>query len=230
MPEALAENPSSTVFHYKGGASPPANYGAWRTFITGFVRLLLDRYGASVVRTWRFEVWNEPNCGFFYETGCCGGGCGNQTAYFRLYAETAAAIKAADSLLPVGGPATAQLAWIPEFIAAARASGAPFDFVSSHLYPTDPQVNQTSRESFMDAIAAAASLAHAAGVPFMLTEFNAGLGNPAGDRVPLLDSSYAAAFVLHAHLRAQGIAGLNSMSWWVSVFLTQNIYNAVAWD
>ena len=48
-------------------------------------------------------------------------------------------------------------------------------------------------------------------MPFLLTEFNAGTG---GNRVPLLDSSYAAAFLFHSHLRAQGVAGLLSMSYW----------------
>ena len=212
MPEELASDPSLMVFHYRGGASPPTSFERWRAFISQFARLLIDRYGAALVRTWRFEVWNEPNCGFYAITNCCGPNCGNQTAYFQLYANTAAALKAADAQLQVGGPSTAQLGWIPEFLAATEAAGAPVDFVSSHLYPTDFD-NQT-RDSFMDAIANATALAHAAGVPFLLTEFNAGLGIPAGPSVPLLDSSYAAAFLLHAHLRAQSIAGLLSMSYW----------------
>ena len=212
MPDELASNPSLTVFHYRGGASPPTSWARWRTFITQFARLLIDRYGLQLVRQWRFEVWNEPNCGFYYVTNCCGGGCGNQTAYFELYANTAAAVKAADPSLQIGGPATAGLGWIPEFLAATKAVNAPVDFVSSHSYPTDV-ANQT-RDSFMDQIATATSHARAAGVPFLLTEFNAGLGAPAGDAVPLLDSSYAAAFLLHAHLKAQAIDGLLSMSYW----------------
>ena len=212
MPDELASTPSLTVFHYRGGASPPSSWQRWQSFITQFARLLIDRYGAELVRSWRFEVWNEPNCGFYYEVGCCGRGCGNQTAYFQLYAATAAAIKSADPQLQVGGPSTAMLGWIPEFLKATSEAGAPVDFVSSHLYPTDD--GQDTRESFMDAVAASTALAQQAGVPFLLTEFNAGLGSPAGPEVPLLDSSYAAAFVLHAHLRAQGVAGLISMSYW----------------
>ena len=212
MPEELASNPALTVFHYRGGASPPANFDRWRSFITAFTRLLLARYGAALLRTWRFEVWNEPNCGFYYQVACCGTGCGNQTAYLQLYANTAAAIKAVDPQLSVGGPATAQLGWIPEFLSGARDAGAPVDFVSSHLYPTD--FDRQTRDSFMNAVNASAALAHAAGVPFLLTEFNAGLGAPAGPTVPLLDSSYAAAFLFHCHLRAQAVAGLLSMSYW----------------
>ena len=211
MPMDLAADPTATVFHYRGGTSPPANFDRWTAFIAQFTRLLVDRYGTDVVSTWPFEVWNEPNCGFYYIDNCCGQDCGNKTAYFQLYAATAAAIKSVDTRLKVGGPATAQLSWIPDFLAATQTAGVPVDFVSSHLYPTDIA---STREAFMDAVANATALARAANVPFLLTEFNAGLGLPAGPSVPLLDSSYAAAFLLHAHLRAQAIAGLLSMSYW----------------
>lgn len=80
-----------------------------------------------------------------------------------------------DASLAVGGPATAQLAWIPAFLAFTKATNTPVDFVSSHLYPTDPQIPAT-RDAFSEAIAAAAVQAEAGGVPFLLTEFNAGLG------------------------------------------------------
>ena len=227
MPDELASNPGLTTFHYRGGISAPADFGRWRTFITQFARLLIDRYGIALVRTWPFEVWNEPNCGFYYVAGCCGAGCGNQTAYFELYANTAAAIKAADPQLQIGGPATAGLGWIPEFLAATRTAGAPVDFVSSHSYPTDVWRMSSAfssseavdtRELFMDGILNATALARAANVPFYLTEFNAGLGQPEGPSSQvidsLLDSSYAAAFLFHAHLRCQAIDGLVSMSYW----------------
>ena len=205
MPELLASRPASTVFHYKGGTSPPASWSRWRAFITQFAQLLVSRYTTSVVRTWRFEVWNEPNCGFW---------SGNQTSYFQLYAETATAIKAVDQQLQVGGPATCELGWLLDFLAAARATNTPVDFVSSHLYPTDPTLLSSTRDTFMDAVANATAVAHAAGVPFLLTEFNAGVRSAAGSSVRVLDSSYAAAFLLHCHLRAQSIEGLLSMSYW----------------
>lgn len=213
MPEELASNASQTVFHYKGGSSPYRNASLFASFISGFVQLLIDRYSLETVRTWRFEVWNEPNCGFFFESNCCGPSCGNQTAYFELYETTARAVKAVDASLAVGGPATAQLAWIPEFLAFANASGAPVDFVSSHLYPTDPFIPAT-RDGFSEAVAAAAQQAATSAVPFYLTEFNAGLGTPNG--VAVLDSAYAAGFLLHAHLLVQGSASRNvaSMSYW----------------
>ena len=145
--------------------------------------------------------------------GCCPD-CGPKAVYFDLYKETALGIKAADALVPVGGPATAMLAWIPEFTAWCAANGAPIDFVSSHLYPTDPQL-PVARDAFMDAIANATQQAAAAGLPFYLTEFNAGLGSPADAHgYSMLDSSYAAAFLLHQHLLAQALPNLKSMSFW----------------
>jgi xylan 1,4-beta-xylosidase len=88
---------------------------------------------------------------------CCGAGCGNQTAYFELYRNTAFAIKAVNSRLLVGGPATAQLQWIDEFISFCASNSVPVDFVTSHLYPTDPAVDQ-SKNGFNDAVAAASQV------------------------------------------------------------------------
>ena len=137
--------------------------------------------------------------------------------YFDLYKETALGIKAADPLVLVGGPATAMLAWIPEFTAWCAANGAPIDFVSSHLYPTDPQL-AVGRDLFMDSISNATLQAAAAGLPFLLTEFNAGLGGPADAHgYSMLDSSYTAAFLLHQHLLAQGVPNLKSMSFWTFI-------------
>jgi xylan 1,4-beta-xylosidase len=79
------------------------------------------------VRTWYFEVWNEPNLAGFWQGA-------DQTAYFELYDSTAQTIKSIDSSLRVGGPATAGAAWVPEFLAHVKRSGAPVDFVTTHTY------------------------------------------------------------------------------------------------
>ena len=60
------------------------------------------------MRTWLFEVWNEPNLQAFWT--------GRQEGYFKLYGYTAAAIKSVDASLQVGGPATANNQWIPDFL------------------------------------------------------------------------------------------------------------------
>jgi xylan 1,4-beta-xylosidase len=131
MPATLARNPHQLFsFWYKPNISPPKDYAEWDAMIAAFARHLVERYGADEVASWYFEVWNEPNIGFW-------GGKPNQSTYFELYDHTARALKAVDTRLRVGGPSTAQAAWAAEFIAHCRAKGVPVDFVSSHVYAND---------------------------------------------------------------------------------------------
>lgn len=128
MPEALASG-TTTCFHYKGNITPPADYDQWADLIKTLTQHLLDRYGLEEVRSWFFEVWNEPNLKFFFD--------GTQDEYFKLYRSTCLAIKSVDSQLRVGGPATSINAWIPETIGFCKKTNTPLDFVSTHHYPTD---------------------------------------------------------------------------------------------
>lgn len=128
MPEALASG-STTCFHYKGNITPPADYDQWADLIRKLTQHLVDRYGLPEVRSWFFEVWNEPNLKFFFD--------GTQEEYFKLYRTTCLAIKSVDGQLRVGGPATSINAWIPETIVFCRETGTPLDFISTHHYPTD---------------------------------------------------------------------------------------------
>ena len=139
----------------------------------------------------------------------CSASAGNQTAYFELYRNTAEAVRAADAGVRVGGPATAKLAWLSELVAFARADSLPLDFLSSHLKPMD-DILPATRDAFGDALAGAAALAADAGLPLFITEFNAGRDY---HNLSLMDSSYAAAVLLHQHLRAQPLANV-SLSWW----------------
>ena len=221
MPELLASNSSQTVFHYEGGISAPKDWGAFIAFITEFTAGMVDRYGLEEVRTWRFEVWNEPNCGFYVDETCCGPECGNKAAYFELYENTAKAVKRVDKDLQVGGPATAQLSWLPEFIAFTQQNQVPVDFISSHLYPTDPVVPYTM-DGFMDAIAASADVAAGINVPLVITEFNSGLG------VPGYDGPFGAAAVFHQHLASQAVKNLDTLSFWTftDVFEEQGLISS----
>ena len=49
--------------------------------------------------------------------------------YMRLFNASARAIKAVNPAIKVGGPATAGLSDVPEFVAACKAMDLPFDFV-----------------------------------------------------------------------------------------------------
>lgn len=141
MPTALASG-DTTCFYYKANVTPPADYAAWETLIRALTQHLVDRYGLEEVRTWFFEVWNEPNLFFFW--------AGSQADYFRLYEHAARAIKSVDTGLRVGGPATSVNAWIPEMLAFCRSSGVPIDFVSTHHYPTDDPLWRNSNLSMED--------------------------------------------------------------------------------
>ena len=66
--------------------------------------------------------------------------------YFELYNATATAIAAVDPLISVGGPATAALNWVPEFINFTQGGAAvPAHFLSTHSYPTDYSAAEVTR-------------------------------------------------------------------------------------
>ena len=130
MPKALASANHFFGF-YHANVSPPASMDAWSGFIRAFAAHLTERYGANVVRTWPFEVWNEPNLPPFWS--------GTQLQYFELYKATAVALKSIDPALQVGGPATSSSQWLPEFMDYCRQHNAPLDFISTHTYPGDSQ-------------------------------------------------------------------------------------------
>ena len=107
MPAALASG-TKTVFWWKGNITPPKDYKKWEDLIHNLVLHFTERYGADEVKTWYFEVWNEPNLNFFWS--------GDQEEYFKLYRYTVQAIKSVNKEYRVGGPATAGAAWVPEMI------------------------------------------------------------------------------------------------------------------
>lgn len=127
-PEAMATS-KQTIFYWKGNTSHPEPK-AWAALIDAFVRHLRQRYGEAEVRSWYFEVWNEPNLDGFWERA-------DQKAYFELYENSARTIKAIDPALKVGGPSTAGAAWVPEFLDYAHRRGIAVDFVTTHTYGVD---------------------------------------------------------------------------------------------
>jgi hypothetical protein len=81
---------------------------------------------------------NEPQgCGFY----CPAPGVANIDSYFELYTATATGIKSVDAQLSVGGPATAGLGWVDDFVERTAGGAMPADFLSSHSYPSDYRHN-----------------------------------------------------------------------------------------
>lgn len=120
-----------------------------------------------------------------------------------MFINTYRAIKSVDKNLRVGGPATAQLAWLDVLVERAVEAECPPDFVSSHLYPTDPYIPH-ERDSFYEAISDAAKVVQRsakkssiAAPPLIITEFNCGLG------IDCADAPYAASFIAYHAMNAQ---------------------------
>jgi xylan 1,4-beta-xylosidase len=87
-------------FWYHPNDSPPKDYAKWDALMKAFAEHLIARYGLDEVSQWYFEVWNEPNLGFW-------AGDPKQETYWDLYDHTAVDLKAVSPRLRVGGPATA---------------------------------------------------------------------------------------------------------------------------
>jgi xylan 1,4-beta-xylosidase len=121
-------------FWYHPNVMPPKDYAQWDAMIHAFAQHLIARYGIDEVSTWYFEVWNEPNLQFW-------GGTPEQPTYFTLYDHTARDLKSVDQRLRVGGPSTAQAAWVPAFLKHVHDAKVPVDFVSSHVYGDDTAQN-----------------------------------------------------------------------------------------
>lgn len=130
MPKRLASGQRVFGF-YAGNVTPPASNDAWASFIKSFVVHLVERYGIGAVQAWPFEVWNEPNLGFFWS--------GTQQDYFQMYKAAAVAIKSVDERLQVGGPSTSKAEWVAELAAYCEQNNAPLDFFSTHAYAGDSQ-------------------------------------------------------------------------------------------
>ncbi len=130
MPAKLAAQPIYQSFWYKPNISPPKDWAKWNDLITHFAQHLIERYGIEEVSRWYFEVWNEPNLDFW-------GGQPREETYYQLYDATANDLKAVDQRLRVGGPATAQAAWVDRFIRHVSENNVPADFVSTHVYAND---------------------------------------------------------------------------------------------
>jgi len=130
MPKKLAAQQITHPFWYQPIVSPPKDWVKWGNLISQFAQHLVDRYGIEEVAHWYFEVWNEPNLDFW-------AGEPKQETYFQLYDAAARALEKINPRLRVGGPATAQAAWVDGFIAHTVENQVPLDFVSTHVYAND---------------------------------------------------------------------------------------------
>jgi len=101
MPEALSTRPEPYRHNfpqgsiYTGWAYPPKDYQKWSEVVFQFVHHLRERYGDAEVKTWLWEVWNEPDIDYWK---------GTPQEYFKLYDFSVAAVLRALPEARVGGP------------------------------------------------------------------------------------------------------------------------------
>ncbi|HYQ42212.1 MAG TPA: hypothetical protein VER11_09590 [Polyangiaceae bacterium] len=132
MPSALAADPSKTVFDWKMIVSPPKDYDKWQQLVQKFVQHSVDKYGAEVVKSWYWEVWNEPECcsGKFWK--------GTFDDYLKLYDKAAAGVLAVLPDAKVGGPVSSQAEQLDSagtaFLDHIKNTNGPLGFFTYHTW------------------------------------------------------------------------------------------------
>src|SRR5690606_3480225 len=122
---------------WTGWAYPPNDYDKWEELIYQWVRHSIDRYGSDEVASWWWQLWNEPDAGYW---------AGTDEEYHKLYDYTAKAVKRALPAARVGGPnvtgglSPRQAKFLTDFLEHCRSGvnyatgekGTPIDFVGFH--------------------------------------------------------------------------------------------------
>lgn len=147
MPQALSPKPMPYEHYWKPGmpyndiytgwAYPPKDYKKWAELVYQWVKHSVERYGKKEVESWYWELWNEPNIGYWK---------GTVDEYCKLYDYTADAAKRALPTIKIGGPETTGPSWnkAADFLQiflkhcvsgknyVTGKVGSPLDFISFH--------------------------------------------------------------------------------------------------
>ncbi len=152
MPKALSTHPDPYRHNFPreknvftGWSYPPNDYAKWDELIYRWAQHCGEKYGKARAESWEWEVWNEPNIGYWH---------GTPEEYNKLYDHTVAAIRRALPGAKVGGPATTGPAdakaatFLRQFLQHCLSgkndvtgrTGAPLDFISFHAKGS-PKIN-----------------------------------------------------------------------------------------
>jgi xylan 1,4-beta-xylosidase len=143
MPEALSIHPEPYRHNfpkgsiYTGWAYPPKDYRKWSELVFQFVHHLCERYGDAEVKTWMWEVWNEPDIEYWK---------GTPEEFFKVYDFTAEAVLRALPEARLGGPdstgpgSVKAIEFLRQFLEhcargqnfASGKVGSHLDFISFH--------------------------------------------------------------------------------------------------
>jgi len=158
MPKALSSKPEPYRHYWKPGAAyediytgwayPPKDYEKWAELVYQWVTHCVERYGKEEVESWYWELWNEPNIGYWQ---------GTTKEYIKLYDYSADAVKRALPTAKMGGPETTGPRWdvAEEFLRtfldhvksgknyATGEVGSPLDFITFHAKGSPKVVDGT---------------------------------------------------------------------------------------
>lgn len=143
MPQALSSKPEPYQHRWRPGAAydeiytgwayPPTDYAKWGELVFQWTRHCLERYGRAEVESWYWEVWNEPNIGYWR---------GTPAEFHRLHDHAIDAVRRALPTARVGGPDVAGSGgrFMRDFLEhclrgtnhATGKVGTPLDFVAFH--------------------------------------------------------------------------------------------------
>ena len=156
MPEALSSKPTPYEHHWQPGMPydkiftgwtyPPKDYKKWATLVSEWVKHSVSKYGKTEVESWYWELWNEPNIGYW---------SGTVQEYCKLYDYTADAAKKALPTIKIGGPETTGPSWnkagdflkiflkhcVSDTNYVTGKIGTPLDFISFHAKGSPKIVN-----------------------------------------------------------------------------------------
>ena len=118
---------------YTGWAYPPKDYAKWAELVFQWTKHCVEKYGQAEVERWYWEVWNEPNIGYWR---------GTPQEFYKLHDYAIDAVRRALPTARVGGPddAGGGTKHFREFLEhcvrgtnyATGQRGTPTDFLSFH--------------------------------------------------------------------------------------------------
>jgi xylan 1,4-beta-xylosidase len=143
MPEALSVKPEPYRHHwtptakydeiYTGWAYPPKDYAKWAELVFQWIKHSVTKYGAAEVERWYWQVWNEPNIGYWR---------GTPEEFHKLHDYAIDAVRRALPTARVGGPDVAgsggkfSRSFFEHCLRGTNYAtgqvGTPLDFVSFH--------------------------------------------------------------------------------------------------
>ncbi len=246
MPQALSLRPEPYRHYWTptakyndiflGWTSPPKDYEKWSELCFEWAKHCVERYGREEVESWWWELWNEPNIGYW---------SGTQEEFFKLYDYSVAGVRRAIPNARIGGPETAGgpgggtlEAFLRHCVSGTNAvtggKGTPIDLIAFHAKGRPEFVDGHVRmgmshqlKDIDDAFGVVAKFPELKGVPVVIGESDpegcaACQGPRNGYRNGTMYSSYTAASFARKHdLAAKHGVNLEGALTWAFEFENQ---------